>query len=290
MRIEVLDAPPAGLAAELLNLVNNICPFPGCAGMPSRVVEFRDGWRGHLTMESSLPLCAGHAEQAGRGEIEPGLLKTIRQLLRPARGPKGGQRSRTLATREEYLAAIRDRVQRGTMSLRGVYVGPLPLHPDWYFSLRDGATGLPNMDRPISACLDDPDCETFLIFRNTPRYTEKVRELLPPDLIPALATAITGRIDAVYGQGQSNHLVCQDTGIFHIPVILDDAVITAYRPTPQTPVGGGFLVTDADQVRWEREAFDRMFEYYSSSAAGVSQTDLAKQFVRTALTGDPSSP
>jgi hypothetical protein len=290
VKIEVLDAPPSELMAGLVILVGNICPFPGCASMPSRVVEFRDGWRAKPTMDSSLPLCASHAQQAGKGEIEPSLLKTIRQLIRPARGPKSGQGSRELTTREEYLAAIRDRVQRGTKALRGVYVGPLPLHPEWYFNLRDGATHLPNMDRPISACLDDPDCETFLIFRNTPRYAEKVRELLPSDLMQALAAQIIERIDAVYSQNSSNHIVCADTGIFHSPVILDDAVITAFRSTPQTPVGSGLLVTDTDQVRWESEAFDRIFEYYGSSSTAASQADLAKEFVRTALTGNPSSP
>ncbi|MFJ5306793.1 hypothetical protein [Streptomyces sp. NPDC088350] len=286
MRIEVLEAPPAELLAGLTSLVGNICPFPGCADLPSRVVEFRDGSRGRPTMESSLLLCASHSDQAGRGEIGSGLLKTIRGLLKPDRGPKGG--SRSLATRDEYLATIRDRIARGTRSLRGVYVGPLPLHPDWYFNLRDGATNQPNMDRQVATCLDAPGCETFLIFRNSPRYAEKVRELVPAELMPVLVAQIIGRIDAVYGQSGSNHMVCADTGIFHIPVILDDAVITAFRSTPQTPVGSGLLVTDPDQVHWERDAFDRIFAYYCSEVAGVSQVERMKEFVRSLLTGASS--
>ncbi len=271
-------------------LVGDICPFPGCSRIPSRVIEFRESKREKPNMDNSLALCSNHAEQAQRGEIEGGLLRTIRQLLRPIRSTSGRTSSRTLPTRADYLATIRDRIDAGTKSLRGVYVGPLPLHPNWYFNMRDGATSLPNMDRSVSACLEDPECETYLIFRNTIRYITKVRELLPPDNLPVLASQIARRVDQLYGSkiALNNHVVCADTGFFHIPIILDNSIITAFRPTPQTPVGSGILVTDADQVQWERSAFDRMFEYYAT-ASPASHAELVKQFVTAALVDDGAS-
>ena len=253
----------------------------------SRVIEFRDRRKDRPNMDNSLPLCSNHAEQARKGQIEGGLLRTIRQLLRPIRSIGTRYDSTPLDTRASYLAEIRDRIDAGTTSLRSVYVGPLPLHPSWYFNLRDGATNLPNMDRSVARCLEDPACETYLIFRNTQRYVSKVRELLPSDNLPVLAAQIIRRVDELYGSkaGRNNHLVCADTGIFHIPIIFDQAVITAFRSTPQTPVDGGILITDVDQVRWERLAFDRMFEYYQRASTD-SQAELLKQFVGAALTDE----
>lgn len=283
MRVEVLPNPSTELLATLIRLVGESCPFPSCSREVAYAVVLRENKRQAASFDNSIALCANHAEQASKGEIEPSLLKTIRQLLRPARAGRSTTGARTLTTREEYLGTIRDRVSSHTTSLRCVYVGPLPLHPDWYFTLRDGATTLPNMDRAVARRLDDPRCSTYLILRNHERYVEKVKETVPADLLPALGQHIIDRAEQVYTSASSNHVVCADTGVFHIPIIVDNAVISAYRSNPQSPIDGGLLVTDRDHVQWERTAFDRMFEHYRSLEPAGGQVEAIKRFIRATL-------
>ena len=279
--IEVVKHPPEGLSEVLFQLVDNHCPFPGCQQKPTCVVALRTHRRDVLSVDNSLPLCLAHAERVARGDFDMSLLRTVRQLLRPVRVPANTPGTHTLTSRREYLQAVCDSIGSGTRSLRSVYVGPLPFHPEWYFTLRDGATGLPNMDRAVARCLEDPECATTLILRNDERYVAKMKEVVPFSLWPALAADILARLAVLLAPALRNTVICANTGAFHIPIILDAVAVSAARQGPSSPVEGGALITDPAHVAWERNAFDRMVAYYGLN--GTNHAAAVTHFVSTSI-------
>lgn len=266
MPLQLIQHPPDDVFVSLVRLVDDRCPYPNCTQPVSHLVMMRTSRNEGPRFENCLPLCASHSDAASRDQLDLQMLRTIRQLLRPARASSAQTGGQLLPTRHDYLSAVCDAVARGTKSLRCIYVGPLPFHPDWYFTLQESETGHPSMDRAIAACIGSGDCHTFIILRNHPRYAEKVKSFVPSRLLAPLIDETIENLRRAIGSENGNRIVAADTGAFHIPIILDNVYISALRAQPSSPIDSGLLSADPSQVAWERQAFDRLFEHYESQS------------------------
>ena len=63
-----------------------------------------------------------------------------------------------------------------------------------------------------------------------------------------------------------------------VELIFDRAVVESYRPGPNTPLAGGRLVTDEDEVVEGRARFDNVFD--GTSRGQNVEVEKLKEFVR----------
>lgn len=266
MPIQLVSHPPEDVLVSLVRLTDERCPYPDCESEPTHLVMMRENRKDGPTFENCLPLCSEHAHLSVQGGIELALLRTIRQYLRPARGAGVKSRTTVLSTRSDYLRKVCEVLSAPTRELRCIYVGPLVFHPDWYFLMQEGKTGDPSMDRAISRLIADPNCMVHLLLRNNERYAEKVRAVTPSKLFRPLLEEVRENAKLAFAN-PSNTITCGETGVFQIPLIVDNAYVAALRGNLATPIEAGIYSTDPKQVDWEKQAYDRLFAHYETKAA-----------------------
>ncbi|MEQ3530176.1 hypothetical protein [Pseudoalteromonas sp. XMcav11-Q] len=208
-----------------------------------------------------LLLCQEHSELYHNGIISEEMLFALAELQTEE---VQSSSSVFLDSRERYLGEITRRLNDFTGTLYITYVGPLPLHPLWYQDIRDLSTTLPNMDRLVKKIITEQsngaDYDIKIIFRNSARYIEKVREMTPPILMKKLRFDLLESIDNIFGPGKKQPLFCcSDFGNVRIPTIFMDAAITAIREVPSSPIDSGILITESKILEWEKNSFERIF-------------------------------
>ena len=264
--------------AELLIHMQGRCAMPTC---PSPI-RFQATPIEDNTRKLPVGVCHDHASALKRGEIDPDVILTFSQLTEPATKRSTG--SVKLATRADYLAAVFERLQNPVSRFYTAYVGPLPLHPQWYYDYRDVFRPEQNMDRAVNRLIrQSAGVNVRIVFRNAPRYLEKVKELATPSVQRRLKADILDFIDEVWGDNgeRGPQIACIDTGPYRIPTIFDDCAITASREQSGRPISEGVLVRDQTVVSWEAGAFERLF--LAGTRGQATEVFQLKQYVERSL-------
>lgn len=246
---------------SLKHLSGGKCTYPGCDRHAKTVVAILPRRKDKPCFENSLILCDEHASQSQQGSIREEALIKIRDLLRFNRALDNTSDGVNIPTREEYLKRVTEEVSSSS-SVRCVYVGPLPFHPEWYFDLKEGMTKMDSMDRAISKALEDPTVDVKLIIRNDLRYIEKIKSDVPANLIPVLIKETCEKYEKLIQPGTNNHVIFWDLGIYHIPIVLDNSCIFALRSQPRSPVEGGFFTKNREKIDWEKSTFDLLMKMH----------------------------
>lgn len=271
---------PQNVRDQLMLEVGGICPMPRCG---EAIWDFYpiNGDDRSAEINNLLALCQKHYHLAKTKAISQQLLQTIRQLL------GGGRRKdpavKTLDSRSDYLREIATQLFNTGDHLCLTYVGPLCLHPDWYFERRDRIVELPNMDRPMREYLRQHShfrkTTIRIIFRNSSRYFQKVNEIVQSNERMRFIEDVLQEIDNIWGSdGQRGpDVCCLDTGFFHIPVLFKDVAISASRSAPNMPIQKGVLYSDPQYVLWEKQSFNDIFDM--SHRGQQTELDMLKSFI-----------
>lgn len=240
------------------------CPIPACTHEDGLDLHHIDGDPSNNSNENLLVLCAVHHRMATEGKLTMNMCRSIKGWLAETRFLF--KRTRRLENRSAYLEAAIDELQKTEFTYRSIYVGPLFLHPLWYHKLRDARFGTPNYDVVVAEYLKNISKarseQTRIILRNSPRYVEKVKELVPSGMLAKLRDDILAAIETLWGRDASKGplICCMDTGILRIPLIHDKSCVIAVRSAVLSPINSGYLLTNKDDVEAEREMYDTLFD------------------------------
>lgn len=203
------------------------------------------------------------------------LVSAVRKLLPSPMGiRRGSHRVREveeLSGRLEYMAACVEAIKGTTKEFRGIFVGPLLLHPDWYFSKRDSISMTPNFDRELKEFVKGQSATRThsirLLFRNTARYREKIMSVISQRELPRLKADILKSINEIWGTNRDRgpDVCCRDIGHFRLELLFEDLMIVGMREGSGTPIGAGVIYRNPKLMQVERAHFDRTF---NSAAAG----------------------
>jgi len=265
----IVNEPSQDVLLSLQRLASNTCVYPGCEKKAHTVVSILKSKKDNPCFENSVILCEEHALGCQQGEIKGELLLRLRELLRAGRGLTKEPEKHELTSRAEYLERIADEVPK-SKNIRCIYVGPLPFHPDWYFQMMIGKSNMKSMDAAISNALEDPGITVKMIIRNDLRYIEKCKSDIPIELRKPMIEEICKRYEHLRVPSLNNTIEIWNPGIYHIPIILDDCCIFAFRSRPDTPIEGGFLTKDKEQIKWEQDSFDQILAYNIDKVGDVS--------------------
>lgn len=277
--IKIIDSPPSDVYISLKRLANGICVYPGCDCSAETVVSVLRKKNEKPSFENSVILCNNHVLLSQQGKIKEDVLIKIRELLRANRAFDDGIKGYNIATRKEYLAKVAEEVSAST-TVRCVYVGPLPFHPEWYFDLKEGMTKMVSMDRAISDALKNKNINVKIIIRNDLRYLEKIKSDVPQNLIPELIHDTCDKYHRLTEKRYNNTVIFWDLGSYHIPIILDKSCIFAYRNQPRSPVEGGFFTKNKEKVSWEKNTFDQLIDMHKDKEGDISEL---KKFLENLL-------
>jgi hypothetical protein len=277
---KLLDRVTSTFRDELLVECGGICSVPRCSEKIWDLFPL-DGNSSNLTKENLLGLCHVHFPMAGKS-LNINMLRTIRVMLNRDRFPKQSGTFKHLTTREEYLAEVVRHIWTTEDELYIQYVGPLCLHPDWCQDRRDSMTKLPNMDRPIRefvrAHSHERTSKIRLVFRNAPRYRDKVNEVVREHERERFKADVIDAIDTIWGQyDRGPDVCCLETGFLHIPVIFKNVAITSSRTAANSPIQEGAIHLDKEVVELEKGRFNKLFD---SNFRGLSvELGVLKDFI-----------
>jgi hypothetical protein len=274
---------PKPLQDDLIFECGGTCPIPRCKQEIWDVFTI-DGNIANIIKDNLIGLCHTHFSMASAKTLTSRMLATIRALLSSERFPEKGPAVRKLVTREDYLRECARQLYTTEDELYIQYVGPLCLHPNWYFERRDQITKLPNMDRPVQefirANADKRTSKVRLTFRNAPRYVDKINEVVRPSERDKFIQEVLEIIDQIWGKEAEKgpDLCCLDTGFLHIPTIYKRVAITSSRTGASTPIQQGALYLDRDIVELEKQRFNDIFD---ANNRGLKQElDVLKTYVQ----------
>lgn len=168
-------------------------------------------------------------------------------------------------------------------TFRCTYVGPLFLHPDWYFERRNADTHRPHIDSALFDCLRQTGFarrhDIRLILRNSPRYRAKVDRYVDSSERSRLIEDVLATITLVWGKHgeQGPDLCCVDSGFIRVELIFDHAMIVSHRAGPLAPLTSGTLITDPEEIDTERAQFDAIFD--GSSRGQYRELSSLRAFV-----------
>lgn len=242
----------------LKHLTNGICPWPMCKYAGNTVIAVLKNKKERPCFENSLLLCQEHAAQCVNSTTDYSeFLQDIRRVIRGNRGMLVKE-SRLLCTREEYIKTVVDEVPK-SKNIKCIYVGPLVLHPDWYFDLRENQTNIKSMDRIVSEAVKNKNIKVTIIMRNEQRYIEKVKECVLQSKMSSLIAEIKKNFDEyIFSEAYNNTVLFWDAGIYHIPIILDHACIFAIRDDAISPITHGTISENKEEIYKENRMFDSL--------------------------------
>ena len=256
---------PTKLRDELLLESGLRCPVPRCANEVALDIHHIDMDPGNNAKSNLLVLCAVHHRLAHEGKLSKNMCTTLKRLLEEE-SPFSKKTFVELKSRSQYLQTAIAQLLTTRVSYRAVYVGPLFLHPLWYYKRRDQLFSLPNYDIIVSRYLNklphSRQTENRVILRNSGRYNAKVDQIVPPAERSNFKKAVHTEITKLWGsKGNKGPLICcVDTGYLRIPLIHDNSFIVASRRTEAMQIEAGYLFTGIDDVRRERAMFDEVFD------------------------------
>ena len=274
---------PAAVTNVLMLEVGGLCPVPRCSNDVWGFFPIEEN-KGATNAENLIGLCEVHFAMAKAHHLSQSMLTTIKNLLRGDRGSKGSGIF-PLKSRAEYLSEASRQLFTTGDEFCATYVGPLPLHPDWYFHRRDQTTNLPNMDRPVREYLrahrGSRIASVRLIFRNSIRYLDKLAETILPAERGQLVEDILREIENLWGSNgdRGPDLCCFDTGFFHIPLLYKQVAISSSRSGERKAIQEGILHTDPTYVSWEKRNFNSIFD--SSYRGQQKELEALREFVKS---------
>jgi hypothetical protein len=259
-----IDRIDRAVRNELILQTGGYCPIPRCDNEVSDVFPL-DGNVDGPSSDNFVPLCQKHYALVMSGVLNQEMLLTVRKLLSSV---KTGTKAvvRELKSRADYLNEVVSQISTTGEELYVSYIGPLCLHPDWYFERRDATTKMPNMDRSIRNFLrthsSSPSHRIRIIFRNTRRYRDKVNEAVRPTEHKRFISEVLQEIESIWGpDGEKGpDLCCYDPGFFHIQVIFAKAAVSASRPQASAPIESGLLHLEPSYVTFEKRSFNQLFD------------------------------
>lgn len=263
-KIIIADNIDEDLAKKMMDLSKGKCTFFTCNEKPSIILYIKKNILQKPSIDNCIVVCNNHAHSCLEGIIPLNDIEDMIKLSQPHRNDGGLMSNITLNTRDEYIEKAIEEIERSN-TLRCIFVGPLPLHPDWYFDLSEKTTAYASMDRVVSNALQDKNKKVMIIFRNNARYLSKVKGKIESEKIPDLIKYINDKFSEYLKPSYNNTLVVEDTGIFHIPIITDNVCIFATRESPDSPVNGGLLIKDKQTIEWEKMQFDKMVDIIAES-------------------------
>lgn len=198
--------------------------------------------------------------------------------LREGLQPKPVERARAdpnqdfleLKSRRELVQTSLSLLVRPSQSFRATIVGPLFLHPPWYVERRNRKIQLPNYDVTLAEYVRTRALsrthEIRLIFTLSERYRTKVEAYVKPQERRMFQESLLEAIEGLWGSSGNRgpDICCVHPGFLHIQSIYDTAVITTYRVSPTSPIGGGLISYRDDAIERERARFDNVFDSCSN--------------------------
>lgn len=269
-RLKINNNPPNDLLFVLTQLVDNACPYPHCMKQSTIVVSCLESKKESTSFENSMVFCPKHALDCENGVVSDRFFMNMRKLLVPNRGRENSSKSSRISSRPEYLSQIATELEN-TTTLRSIYLGPLPFHPEWYYTMQEGKYKMVSMDRAVFHALYNPEIKVSMILRNTKRYFEKVNDLVPKKLHRSLFNETCKNYKELTKEAYNNIFVFLDTGPFHIPTIFDTACVFAFRSKAFSPISGGMLTRDIAHVNWEKTVFDNLINNNMNKKNGVEE-------------------
>jgi hypothetical protein len=147
------------------------------------------------------------------------------------------------------------------------------LHPDWLFERRSLSIQHEDFDlklkRFVTAGAGFAPHDVRIMLTNSPRYGEKVRDLIDSTELSLFQSDLTGAIESLWGRQSDSKpdLCCVHPGFGHIVYIFDDVVITQFRTAQLGPTRGGLLWRSPAHIQREKTWFDTIFEEASRGQA-----------------------
>lgn len=255
------------------------CTFVTCDEESTTILYIKRCFYRNPSTENSIAVCKKHADLCLDRVIPLKDIEDMIKLAQPNRNEGSIMGNIEFKTREEYMKKAIEEIEK-SKTLRCVFVGPLPLHPDWYFELCEKETNYKSMDRVVANALSDKNKKVMIIFRNSPRYLSKVKSKIGTADTRRLVEYINNAFIEWSKPSYNNTLLIEDVGIFHIPIITDDVCIFASRTSDNSPVNGGILIKDKQTIDWEKKQFDLMVD---KIAQVENQRAKMKTFIKKLL-------
>ncbi len=240
------------------------CPVPQCNREVGLDIHHIDENPSNNEYHNLLILCAIHHRMAHNKMLSSNMCKTMKDYLSRENRFSSAYIS-NLKSRSEYLNAASLQVQNAISGYRCIYVGPLFLHPDWYFAKRDLIFGMPNFDREVKQFILNLAAKerdsVKIILRNTQRYIDKIDEIVEIGQREQFREEVINCIKSIWGgDGRKGPLIsCVDTGFLRIPIITDECLLIASRSAAGTPIAGGYRMTSREDIEREKSMFDQIF-------------------------------
>lgn len=268
MKFEIIDNPSEDVFLSLSNLQAHTCLVPGCSKPAECMVALKN--KNELaSFENSIILCQECAAKCKNGELSIDMFKRLRSLLKHTRIKPDNSGDIILSTRRDYITTVNYELANAK-SIRCVYVGPLPFHPEWYFQIRVGQTNLPSMDQTIYRALTDSSISVKIILRNDDRYLQKVHDAIPDELIPLLIPSICENFNKYVNDDYNNTVIFLNTGVLHIPIITDTGCVFASRGDSNIPIEGGLYTKEQHTIKWESDTFDKLIQMNLANKGDVN--------------------
>jgi hypothetical protein len=218
------------------------------------------------------------------GSLKEQTCRKIKSIIAPSEIDEIYGGGNILQSRRHYVECAMTLLNKTGDNYRATVVGPLMLHPDWYFERREKSIQLPNYEKRVFQHLCELGSHRLnsvrFIFRNADRYKEKVDAYVYPDERARFIDDVCSSIDTFFGTNgeKGPDVCCVDTGFFLVELIFKDGVLQSRRKSSTTAIDGGTVYYDKDIIIQERSRFDTAFD--SCSKGRQHELNELKQFVQ----------
>lgn len=168
---------------------------------------------------------------------------------------------------------------KNTTSFRNMLMGPNFLSPIWYKDRKNTEIRHEDFDGAFYDFIRNHSAEGInenikIIFRNTSRYSEKVKSILTPSEYKPFFEGVLANIFEIWGEhGEIGPLLCcVDPGYMHIITSSDHCAIITQRAGSNEATHHGYLTADLIEISRINMNFDDIFYYNYTS----QQEELGK--------------
>jgi hypothetical protein len=257
---------PENIRRQLMIEAGFSCCIPSCKHETGLDLHHIDGDNSNNQAENLIVLCAVHHRLATEGKIDAAACRMVKSMLRQLKNSHQGS-PQDLNSRLEFMQTAIQLLGESNKFLRMTSVGPLFLHPIWYMKRRNANVQLPNMEKSLYSFVkkyaSERTHEIRLILRNASiRYREKVDRFVSATERTRFIDDLLATTFDLWGQSgeRGPDLCCVDTGFMQVELIFKGGVIVSHRAGAESPITGGRLYRDSDEIENQRQRFDTVFD------------------------------
>jgi hypothetical protein len=270
---------PAQVRREVMLEAGHRCAMPRCTHEIGLELHHIDGNPANSTADNLIVLCAVHHAEVTAGGIDRKSVEFIKSRLSLVQRPLAAQ---ALGSRKSLMQESRAALSESA-SFRTQVVGPVFLHPSWWWERRNRAIQLPSFEQDVWEFCIGPEAanrEVRLIFTFSPRYLQKVEEFVAYEDRDRFVDDVLSQCDLVWDDaGAGPDLCCVNTGFGHVLSVFDHAVITSFRAAPNLPLNSGHISRDPLAVADAKERFDTIFD--ATAQGRIVELEAMRRTLRT---------